>query len=540
MTELTYAPKQRTGFTCEIEIDDQPVFTLERAPDESGDRITGDRSFTTNEALIDLVTGFGTDENFARRTRKPGETDRLREQSDDLRKDATFLADLISALGDETERGWCSSCFGYATHRTSATGRLKGNAFICESCGAATKKCSVTRCPNFAIRSSSRFALKSCAEHSHAIPSFERADEHLDDFTQVADWLTPTRRNAKRTLIKAGAFLGTAAVTAPLAFVAAPAIGGIIGGWGTGLTGAAASSHGLAILGGGTLASGGAGMVGGTMVVTAVGSSLLGAKGVAVASAYTSEDRSFAFELVREGDGPTVIFATGFLTEGADPWAEWRPIIEQRVPSGRVYRLRWGSKELRDLLGFAGDQFGAAGATSFAAKVAAKATKIAPKALGAVAAADAATDITKNPWHVARRRAQMTGAALASIIGHVDESPVILMGHSLGGLVMASAADALGSGDLAPRVSELHLLGAAVDDDQPLSRIAAAVDGTVFNYWSSKDKVLSLAYRAAQLNQKAAGSTGFTERRAGVKNVNVSKQVSDHSAYVPNVTLKAS
>lgn len=540
MPVLNYTPIQRTGFRCELSIDDDAVFVLERAPDDSGDRITGDTAFTTNPALIDLVTGYGADENFSRRTRKPGETERLREQSADLQEDAEFLAGLISTLSDVTEYGWCSACFAHATHRRAGAHRLRVDAFVCDACGAATKKCTVTRCPNFAVRSSSRFALRTCAEHSHAIPSFERADEHLPDFAAVADWLTPTRRNAKRTLLKAGAFVGTAALTAPLALLAAPAIGGIVGAWGTGLSGAAATSHGLAILGGGSIAAGGMGVAGGTAVVTAVGSSLLGAKGVAVASAYTSDDKSFEFQLVRDGEGPTVIFATGFLTEGAEPWDEWRPMIEQRLPDARVYRLRWGAKELSDLASMASRNGGINVARSKAASLGAKATKLAPKAFGALAAADAATDVARNPWHVARRRAQMTGAALASIIGHVDESPVVLMGHSLGGLVMASASDALGGGDLAPRVSEMHLLGAAVDNDRELANIAAAVGGTVFNYWSSNDKVLGVAYRAAQANQKAAGATGFTQRRPGVKNVDVSKKVDGHTAYVPNVKLRSS
>jgi len=59
----------------------------------------------------------------------------------------------------------------------------------------------------------------------------------------------------------------------------APLIGTAIGG-ATGLAGAAATSHGLAILGGGSLALGGSGMAGGMWIVTGVGASLGSAAGL--------------------------------------------------------------------------------------------------------------------------------------------------------------------------------------------------------------------------------------------------------------------
>ncbi|MGI8550914.1 MAG: hypothetical protein ACR2PL_09035 [Dehalococcoidia bacterium] len=63
---------------------------------------------------------------------------------------------------------------------------------------------------------------------------------------------------------------------------AAPAIGGWIGSTFMGLSGAAATSAGLAALGGGSLAAGGAGMAGGTaLVATAMAAAGAGAAGVA-------------------------------------------------------------------------------------------------------------------------------------------------------------------------------------------------------------------------------------------------------------------
>lgn len=69
-------------------------------------------------------------------------------------------------------------------------------------------------------------------------------------------------------------------VIAPIAWFAAPLIGGAIG-VAAGLSGAAATAHGLAILGGGSLAIGGLGMAGGMGVVTgsATAIAVLGAGG---------------------------------------------------------------------------------------------------------------------------------------------------------------------------------------------------------------------------------------------------------------------
>lgn len=69
---------------------------------------------------------------------------------------------------------------------------------------------------------------------------------------------------------------------APIAWVAAPLIGGAIG-VAAGLSGAAATAHGLAILGGGSLAIGGLGMAGGMWIVTGA------ATGIAVLSAGGSQ-----------------------------------------------------------------------------------------------------------------------------------------------------------------------------------------------------------------------------------------------------------
>jgi hypothetical protein len=87
----------------------------------------------------------------------------------------------------------------------------------------------------------------------------------------------------RRTKIGIGVVAGLA-IGAAGGWVVAPAIGGALGG-AAGLGGAAAVSHGLALLGGGALAAGGAGMAGGIALVTAmgaVGGGLIGLGGTAL------------------------------------------------------------------------------------------------------------------------------------------------------------------------------------------------------------------------------------------------------------------
>ncbi len=88
---------------------------------------------------------------------------------------------------------------------------------------------------------------------------------------------------ARRTKIGIGIAAGLA-VGAMGGWLVAPALGGALGA-GAGLGGAAAVSHGLALLGGGALAAGGAGMAGGIALVTAmgaVGGGLIGLGGTAL------------------------------------------------------------------------------------------------------------------------------------------------------------------------------------------------------------------------------------------------------------------
>ena len=56
----------------------------------------------------------------------------------------------------------------------------------------------------------------------------------------------------------------------------------------------------------------------------------------------------------------------------------------------------------------------------------------------------------------------MTGAILGDVIARTPDESYILVGHSLGARVMVTAAQALGTMAGAPRLEDVHLLGAAI------------------------------------------------------------------------------
>ncbi|CCH78559.1 conserved hypothetical protein [Nostocoides japonicum T1-X7] len=192
-----------------------------------------------------------------------------------------------------------------------------------------------------------------CAEHRHDIPGFEKAQHSIGELHDYDDFLKYEKPDLNKASKIAAVSVAGLAAAAPLALLAAAAVGGAIGSPGVfgGLSGAAATSHGLALLGGGSLAAGGLGMAGGTTVVTAVGAAVGGTLGASVSNAYLREDKSFRIELLRPGRGGVpVIVANGFLTEGDnEKWGGWRAIITARYPDSPVYRARWGAKELKGL-----------------------------------------------------------------------------------------------------------------------------------------------------------------------------------------------
>ena len=133
----------------------------------------------------------------------------------------------------------------------------------------------------------------------------------------------------------------------------------------------------------------------------------------------------------------------------------------------------------------------------------------------------------------------MTGAVLADAIVRADLQSVVLVGFSLGGRVMSAAAESLATrSDEAPRVETMHLLGAAVGTHRDWRAIEPAVGGTIYNYFSKNDRILSALYRVAEGGTKAIGAEGIPTKSPRVKNVDVSKKVSGHAEHLKAVSLR--
>lgn len=505
--------------------------------------LAGDDEFIGSDALRENLLNFGVNEFGARHAEDDEQRKAFSKAAERNAKVALQLAEFMHYGSYQTRRGWCSCCFVETTHR-EVDGQFSPAVFLCSGCGAATTPCFAAGCRYMARRHHFSVGLAAfCSEHRHEIRSFERANERYSDLDAIDDLRTFDAPNLARlttTVLVAGV---GGAVIAPFVFLAAPAIGGALGASGligSALSGAAATSHGLAFLGGGSLAAGGLGMAGGTAVVTASGAALGGTLGAVTATAYLEDDDSFAIKRLKEGTGAPVLVASGFMTEKAADWHDWERIVLQRYPENPVYRVTWGSKELAafgSMLGVAGAKaaFGA-GIRAFAMQATKRAANIVPP----LGAALIAADVAKNPWSVAKHRAEQTAAVLADLLARTDQQPFILVGHSLGARVMLCTAELLATKSGEPRLEDVHLLGAAVGVGGDWKRLNASVRGTVFNYHSTRDEVLGRVYRTAELGKRAVGQVGFGSSFQNIIDVDVSDTVAKHSAYHGFVELHPS
>lgn len=164
-----------------------------------------------------------------------------------------------------------------------------------------------------------------------------------------------------------------------------------------------------------------------------------------------------------------------------------------------------------------------------------KASKAAAKKLGPLVPVLLAADLAKNPWHVARIRADKTGVVLADILARF-EGEAILVGHSLGGRVIGTAAQTLSKARSGKKVVELRLLGAAIGQKFDWDSVAAMTTGPVVNYFSQRDGVLKWAYKAAEAGSIAVGLEGTKSAAPGIVDVDVTDRVANHGSYWENVS----
>ncbi|MCX5042430.1 TMCO4 family protein [Aldersonia sp. NBC_00410] len=497
----------------------------------------GDPLMRHNPALVHNTWAYAKHEKQARKYLLKEKKASHQKQAEVHAKAAKGVASLIDCLVTGSREGWCSGCYTFTDHQKVDQGAVSVATYMCTTCGSPTLKCAAPRCSHMATRGFGSIRIpRFCAEHRHELPSFERAQRKVDSLNDYQSLHVFEKRNLSRgsRLALAGAALAGAAATAGV--LAAPAVGGAIGVL-AGYSGAAASSYGLAFLGGGAIAAGGFGMVGGTFVVAATGAALGSALGVSVTNAYISEDKSFRIERFRHGSGTPVIIARGFLTQSNQNWNTAVQLVDRRYPDSPIYLLHWGSKELTSLAAFVAKNIGVKEAAGAGAMVAAQAGKAAAKKLMPLAPALFAADVAKNPWHTAVVRADRTGVALAGILAHTQCDKYVLVGHSLGGRAMITAAETLATSRVAPSIETVHLLGTAEGKKQDWRPLSESVIDAVHNYYSTNDAVLKILYAVAQAGSVAVGLRGFTTEFSAIKDHDVSDRVNGHSEYFEKVNL---
>lgn len=541
MASIEYVGLGQTGCRCRLVTVSGKEMIIEGTTADGTPSPTGNDALCSNPSLVENVWAYGTHEFARRRTRSVEQRKSHGDSAGTYKGIALRIADYVEALTMKGRHSWCSCCFRLTRHSLVDIPTLVPRVYLCSGCGAPTTPCAAPHCSHMAQRLHGSVRLpRYCAEHRHDIRGFERANETYPALDAIDDLRTFDKVNMARGT-KLALISTTAAVAAvPASFVAAPALGAALGASALGgsLTGAAATSHGLAMLGGGALATGGFGMAGGTAVVVAAGASLGAALGSVTATAYLRDDKSFRIEKLRDGAGTPVLVASGFLSEGESGWGGWKQVITKRYPQAPVYRVHWGAKELRDL-----GILGASGSAKVAATTALKnlAGLGGKKAAGNIPYLGAifiAPSALANPWSVAKSRAEKTAGILADLLARTEGESLVLVGHSLGARVMLRTAELLASRLGEPRLEAVHLLGAAVGAKGDWRLLNDSVTDCVRNYWSSNDAVLKYAYRGAQLGQKAAGCEGFLADLPKIVDVDVSSTVGSHGQYFQAVKLR--
>jgi len=375
-----------------------------------------------------------------------------------------------------------------------------------------------------------------CAAHAGEIAGFDNLTMKLDDITEYPKLFKRQVRNLGKAGKIGAVATGAGLVVAPLAFLGAPFIGGAVGATFFDLSGAAATSKGLATLGLGALSTGGLGMAGGTAVVTGAGAALGGAASGAVANAYWGDVQGFKITQLKEGRGPSVVVINGWLTEkGKNLERGWLNSLGRFYGPNPWYLVEWENKCLSDLGKLSVDSGGQAAALAALAKMAQQASA---KATGPMAIAQApllAMRLAKNPWHVAFFKSAQTGSLLADAISRTSSrKQYVLMGHSLGAKVVVHCLQALGDQGK-PRIKSAQLLGGAIGTGKSAtwSPAAAAVSDKIHNYYSKNDDVLRVVYSAARafVGTPPIGRNRVRWQPKKIANHDVSEWVGSHNDY---------
>lgn len=412
-------------------------------------------------------------------------------------------------------QGYCSWCYRKTTHHIVQNNIFRRDVRKCSRCGHYTLRCRSVHCEHFAKGHSKEheagkkgtlvdrvkegWHAEFCAEHDGTVASFEHLEDKLKDISDFRSLFAGRKRNLAKLATVTSAVVAGVVIVGLTAGAAAPEVAAVLGN--IGLLGTASTGTAIASLSGAALTSASLAAIGGGGVafITAVGAALGGVLGGVVSTRYVGEIKDFDVIKGQSGRGASVLFVNGFLNQRNDDLKDWRESAERVFKRRPWYLVTWESKTLASLGQLLGGNAGKAAVGKLIVALAKRASK---KAGGKIASAPymaIAADLVGNDWHTAMTKAAMTGIVMADLISRTPRRKYILVGHSLGCRVIYYALEALSTRADSPLVKDVILLGGAVgaDDDAGWSRAVEAVSGKIHNCFSSRDVVLTAAYKGA-------------------------------------------
>lgn len=416
---------------------------------------------------------------------------------------------------NDSMQGYCSWCFLETTHRINQKNTFRRDVRKCSGCGHYTLLCRSVSCNHFAKGHSKEheagrkgsvvdhvkegWHAEFCAQHDGTVASFECLDKRLSDISDFRSLVSNRKINLVKVATVTSAVVSGVVIVGLTAGTATPAVAAALGN--VGLLGAASTGTAIASLSGAALTSASLAAIGsgGVAIITAVGAALGGVLGGVVSNRYVGEIKDFDVIKVQDGRGSSVLFVNGFLNQKNDDLEDWREGAEGFFKGHPWYLATWESKTKASLGQLLCRSGGVAVTRQFFVELAKRAAKKAGAKLNPATFVAIATDLLGNDWHTAMTKAAMTGIVLADLMSRTPRRKYILVGHSLGCRVIYYTLEALSTRAATPIIKDVILLGGAVgaDDEPGWSRAADSITGKIYNCFSSRDVVLTAAYKGA-------------------------------------------
>ncbi|CAG8582050.1 8354_t:CDS:2 [Paraglomus occultum] len=233
------------------------------------------------------------------------------------------------------------------------------------------------------------------------------------------------------------------------------------------------------------------------------------------------------------------IAITGYLLESTDEITKpWLPFFSRMQRD--AFALTFEPEILLDL-GVAFRRFIAQQAVKVVASQALQYTVFAAltTALMLPAGLMKAGDLIDNPWALGVDRAGKAGLVLADVLCErvQGKRPVVLVGYSLGALVIWNCLLELSRRQMYGLVDSVVLIGAPIPStSEQWSLACPTVSRRVINAYATNDVVLAVVYRMHSLDLKVAGLEAVAHD--SVENYDVTKLTKGHLDYKEPNTLK--